>query len=343
MMAARWTIEIEQASGTKTLDANHAFNFRMNRQVGAAGVVEYTDFYIEVRAQVVKATPSDVADELNVMQELARLQLQPATFRFKLDGVEKFVWKPTSSVAGPTILNFETEPADGNAGARWVFHLDIWVRLAGGNFAGLHDLRTELTTTTDESGKVTSKVWRAVGKASSISKARTGVMRFKPTGSVRQVEQISFDPDPTFAATWSWEPFHRSGVIEDILIVGGDDWWEISQQAGKRVKPILHLARHDAQIIRVDGTKMGLKGEPITPPAPHWQESKDITRQWGLEPQGEPVAMGEDDLRLGVVRLKFSEIYINTGNTLPPANHSDHAGKSKDEEKPPSDGVMATR
>jgi len=342
-MAARWTIEIEQSSGTKTLESNHMFNIRMNRQVTAAGVVEYTDVYLELRAQVVKSPPSAVADELKVMQELARLQLQPATFRFKLDGVEKFVWTPSSSVAGPTILNFETEEADGNAGARWVYRMDIFVRLAGGNFAGLHDLRTELTTTTDESGKVTLKIWRAVGKASTISKARAGVMRFKPKGAVRQVEQISFDPDPTFAATWSWEPTHRSAVTEDFLIVGGKDWWEISPQAGERVKPILHLARRDAQIIRVDGIKRGLKTENITAPAPHWKETKDITRQEGLEPKGQfPLVMSEEDARLGIVGLKFCEIYINTGKNLPAPNHSDHVG-TKTEEKPPADGAMANR
>lgn len=342
-MAARWTIEIEHAGGTKTLDSNHRFDIRMNRSVTPAGVVQYTDVYLAIRAQIVKATASEVADEFKVMFDLAALQFQPATFRFKLDGVEKFVWAPNTSVAGPTILNFEPEEADGNAGSRWVYQMDIMVRLAGGEFAGLHDLHTELTTTKDENGKVTMKVWRAVGKASTISKARSGVMRFKPKGTVRQVEQVSFDPDPTFAATWSWEPAHRSAVTEDFLIVGGKDWWEISPQAGERVAPILHLARHGAQIIRVDGIKRGLKDEDIKPPKPHWKESKEITRQEGLEPQGEfPLVMSVDDARLGIASLKFCEIYVNTGKKLPPPDHSDHE-EAKDEEKPPSDGAMANR
>lgn len=342
-MAARWTIEIEQASGTKTLESNHMFGIRMNRSVSAAGVVQYTDVYLEIRAQVVKATPSEVADEFKVMYELARLQFLPATFRFKLDGVEKFAWSPATSVAGPTILNFEPEEADGNAGSRWLYRMDIMVRLAGGEFAGLHDLRTELTTTTDENGQITMKVWRAVGKASSISKARAGVMRFKPKGAIREVQQVSFEPEPTFAATWSWEPAHRSAVTEDLLIVGGKDWWEISPQAGERVKPVLHLARKDAQIIRLDGIKRGLKSEGITAPKPHWKESKEITRQFGLEPQGQfPLIMSEEDARLGIESLKFCEIYVNTGKTLAAPDHSDHEG-TKSEEKVPDDGAMANR
>jgi hypothetical protein len=342
-MAPRWVIEIEHAGGTKTIESNHMFDIRMNRSVNAAGVVQYSDVYLGIRAQVRKATPSEVADEFKVMYDLAALQFQPATFRFKLDGVEKFVWTPATSVAGPTILNFEPEEADGNAGSRWVYRMDIMVRLAGGEFAGLHDLHTELTTTIDENGKTTLKVWRAVGKASSISKARSGVMRFKPKGAVREVQQVSFDPEPTFAATWSWEPAHRSAVTEDFLIVGGKDWWEISPQAGERVKPVLHLARQDAQIMRVDGIVRGLKGEKIAAPKPHWKESKDITRQEGLEPQGQfPLVMSEEDARLGIESLKFCEIYVNTGKTLPPPNHSDHEG-TKSDEKVPADGAMANR
>lgn len=338
-MAARWVIEIEHAAGTYTLDANHKFDFEMLRQVNNKGVVEYIDLNLAVKAQVVRATPGDVADGFKDVYDLGALRQQPMTVRFKLDGVEKFVWQQSTSVAGPTIVNVNTDEADGNAGSRWLFRIDFWVRLPGSNFNGLHDLQTFLTIGKDESGRVISKTWQVVGKAQTMELARTGVMRFKPTGKVTEVTKLGFDPEPSFAATWMWQPTHRA-LTEEIMIIGGGDIWEVDPQAGVRVKPLLHLARAGAQVMRVDGQRRGLMSEALKPPAPHWKESKDITRQYGLEPQSKATVRSEEDAQLGLKTLLWSEIYVNTGRTLPEPNHGDHAG-TQTVEKPPADGAIA--
>jgi hypothetical protein len=334
-----WTIEIEHSQGTFELESNFAWEWDLARQVNSKGVVEYIDLYVKVRGQVVGATPGDVADDTVAQYELAALRLQPVSITFKLDGVEKFSWTPATSVIPPSILNWGTEEGDGAGGSRWVYRLDLFVRLPGNNWAGLHELRTTLTVSKNQSGRVVSKLWQAVGKAQTITRAEAGVRRFKPSGKVSEVVQRMFDPEPTCSISWLWQPTTRTHM-EVITIMGGKPTWEVDPQAGVNVRPLLHLARLGAQVVRLDGRIRDLETVNIVAPAPHWKESSSLKRQWGHEPQSKPTTQDEDDAQQGLRTFTYSEIYVNTGATLPEPNHGGHAGTAT-VEKEPADGAIA--
>jgi len=333
-----WTVEIQHSAGTYTFDDNYNWEPRFAKQLTAKGIVEYVDFYLDVKGQVVAATPGDVADETKVIADLVAIRLTPVTVTIKLDGVTKWTFTPGTSVAGPSVVEFNPEPENGNGGSRWAFSLTIFARLPGNNFAGLHELRTQLTVVKNISGVVVTKVWQATGKASTLATARSGVLQFKPSGKVSEEIIQSQDPEPQASATWVWR---RTLLvhIENIQIVGGGKSYEVDPQAGVGVRPLLHLARRGAQIIRLDGVIQGPEKDKLVAPPAHWRESATLKRQEAFETQSKPTHSSPQDIELGLKSHAYSEVYVNTGDTLPEPNHGAH-GVTLNSEKEPADGAI---
>lgn len=334
-----WTIDIVYSAGTLTLDSNFDFAPRVSKQVTARNVVEYVDVYFDVQGQVVGATPALVAAAFKAIYEQVTIRLQPVTVTIKLDGVEQFAFTPGASKAGPTILEMEAPKEDGNGGSKWAYSFTIFVRLPGNNFAGLHDLHTRLTVVRNESGVVVTKIWEAVGRATTIATALAGVKRFKPSGRVSEEITESFDPDPTASATWVWRRTTLTH-LETISILGGGKSYEIDPQAGVNVAPLLHLARRGAWIIRLDGVVRGLETDKIVAPPAHWKETATMKRMEALEVKSFPTRTSQEDADLGHLSLSYSEVWVCTAATVPAPNHGSHA-LTKNLEREPADGAIA--
>lgn len=335
-----YEIEIQHSGGTVTLDANFDWDLQATPQRTAKNVVEYVDVALEAQGQVVAATPGDVADGIKELYELAVLRFQPVTVTVSLDGAEKFKLTPSGSISGPGIADFRTVLAPGNAGSKWEFTLVIFARLPGNNFAGLYDLRTELTVTKNVSGTVIEKLWQAVAKATTIASALAGVMRFKPSGKVSERISRGFDPEPMVSAVWLWRRTTLTH-FEEIERIGGGKSYEVDPQAGVNVRPLLHLLRRGAEIVRLNGIVRGLESDSVVAPAAHWHESNTLKRMEALEVKSKPTTASEEDLALGVKSLRYSEVYVNTGDTLPEPNHGSHGPSSTAAIAAPADGAIA--
>lgn len=336
-----WTVEIQHSAGTATIGDQFKFNFRLAKQITGRNTVEYIDLYLDVSGQVSAATPALVYDGFKVYYDLLAAQsgLNPVTVTIKLDGVEKWKFTPAGSVAGPAVIDLDTPEEDGNGSGRWVFTFTIHVRLPGNNFAGLHDLRTQLTVVKNDIGQVIQKIWQATGKATTIATALAGIMRFKPAGKVSEEVTRSFDPDPTASATWVWR-LTTLAHLETISIIGGGKSYEVDPQAGVNIKPLLHLARAGAAIARLEGVVRGPTNQKLVAPAAHWKESAIIKRMEALESQSKPTVSTDEDVQLGQHRLNYSEVYVSTDGKFPEPNHGAHAATLQIVAEP-ADGAIA--
>lgn len=333
-----YTIEIEHAGGTYTLDANYNFNLRALPVTNQKKIVEYVDVHLDANGQIEESTPADVAAGLKDLFEIATIRHTPVTVTISLDGTEIISFTPAGSELGPSIEDFHTDEEDGNGGSKWAWTLVILARLPGNNVDGLHELTTKLTTAKNLSGEVIEKVWEVSAKARTHIIAKAGVLKFKPAGKVLEVTALSNDPMPGYAASWTWRRSYLT-FTETITVTGRGKSYEVDPQAGVNVPPLLHLARRGAAVIVLDGVARGPASEKIAAPGPHWKESSTMKRQEAAEVQGFPTVASEEDRDLGVQTLHYQEVWLCTAATIPAPNHGKHGTTTT--EKVPADGAIA--
>jgi hypothetical protein len=333
-----WTVEIEHSAGTVTFDASFSFLPQAEKSLNAArSVVEYVDTFFNLRGDVVAATPADVSERTKEIFDLVAAKLTPVNLTIKLDGVEQWAYTPGSALAGPMVMSFEPAPDQGNGGSHWRYELVLFVRTRGNNFGGLHDLRSALTVTTNISKSITRKVWEVTARASTVTAALAGVMRFKPQGKVSEEIRKDYDLN-SVSAIWVWR-LTTLTFEERISIIGGGKSYIVDRQAGVNAKPLLHLARRGAHVIRLDGIARGLEGEKLAPPPAHWKESATLKRMSAQEDQSFPTYASEEDRELGILTLPYSEVWVCTADKVPAPNHGTHA-KSPGTVTVPADGVI---
>lgn len=332
-----WTVEITHAAGTVTFDASFSFLPRAGKHLNERSLVEYVDIYFDLRGDVVAATPADVATRTKELFDLVASRLTPVSFVVKLDGVQQWSYSPSNAIVGPTVLDFTPGADTGTGGSHWRYELTLFVRQRGNNFAGLHDLRSALTVTTNVSKNVTRKVWEVTAKASTITAALQGVMSFKPQGKVSEEIRKDFDLK-TVSAIWIWR-LSSLTFDERIAIRGGGRSYVVDRQAGVNVRPLLHLARRGAAIVHLEGTARGLESDGVKAPPAHWRESATMKRMEAEEEKSFPTYASEEDRELGIVTLPYSEVWVCTADKVPPPNHGTHA-KTKGGETVPADGAI---
>ena len=317
-----WRVLIGEGADQAVIDAHASFEWNVSKNVNAQGSVESVFHIVNIGGSAVittGSTPALVADRFFALSNEVDSKFNAVRVQLELDGVNKADLKPSDGFDGPHVSAFRSIPDDGNADSHWRFEMTIIFNSRAG--AGesqeddLFELNTSLNVVKDHD-RIIRKIWKASGKSSDASTARTSVLSFKPNSKDLREEVEIFPQEARATAIWVWEGLQE--IFEEVNFSGGGSDYVADTQIGVGKDALLHRKQRDPVIVVIRGVVRGFT-KSLRPPGKHFSESATMRQATGRENRAGTTVQIESAER-GIFRLPFEEVWLSVGPT-PEPNH----------------------
>lgn len=341
------SIEIERTDGeTLTLDENVSLEWGRDIEKSPDGSGQSHVAQIVMRGLIKDADQEDIWDRMIEIEDFVKGAegLGAVHIRFYVDGTLKREFDPAECFGSPILTGFRNfaEPGAGASFWRYEITARATFRLESSfdTPEDVYEFSSSLAITTDND-KVVRKVWAAAARAETGDAAEAAVRSFKPSGVKRGIKATvtRFNEEARATGVWVWELENEAGLEETIeeLGFGTNEDYEPDPQVGKsasdRPDPNLVLLPKGPKLITVRGTVYG--SEPIlATPKPHYKDGPNMRSLRGRTRVFPTVV----DLESGGFKRDFEEVYYCTSDSVPQADHGDHATGVK--KNPPADGKL---